>query len=391
MQRIKELMVKYGKPKKKSNSEIDIRPASGMVGQKNCEGYFPDASGKLVRIENDNDTFDYVGPGTYDPIMPTSLKKVRISNNTSRYQLENTNVRPGPCDYCHQPKETKMLHSLTKKAKERPVSPPLSGTLDHQRWTKDPPADKELPYNKYPLYKGKFKTDLQTKEFMSESTRNLWPKRMITPSPTSHAPQKKPVEYTRDCDQSSCFRSETERFTVLGQNSPSPTDYVIPDLFGKKPSKKFFPPPQNKRPPPEPTPDGATYAPPIINKPNTTRQTPEFRTTMKRFEQKVNDVPPCTKYDIIDNTNKDIYKVSIRPKLQRPDQEWTRTPQWDSPAVGSYNTHCEEKPRHGYISTIGHRPYATQPDHPLAFRTQHSSLMKRSYNSHYAKLTSNYV
>ena len=34
MQRLKELMLKYGKQKKRSKSVIDTRPASGMVGQK---------------------------------------------------------------------------------------------------------------------------------------------------------------------------------------------------------------------------------------------------------------------------------------------------------------------------------------------------------------------
>jgi len=43
----------------------------------------------------------------------------------------------------------------------------------------------------------------------------------------------------------------------------------------------------------------------------------------------------------------------------------------------------DNKNKGGYISHIGHRPYDSVPDHPLCFRSMHSSFIKPSYNIHY--------
>ncbi|OHT06519.1 hypothetical protein TRFO_25400 [Tritrichomonas foetus] len=383
MERIKELMQKYGKNKSaRRKPTIDTRPASAMVGQKNCEGFMPDESGKLVRIENDIDTADYVGPGSYDPTMPTSCKNVRISHAYNRFNLVNTNVKPGPCDYCHKPSETKITHSLTQNGVIPEPPAPLSGTLEHKSWL--PQQISNLPQAKYP--NAQFKTELSTNEFASTTNRELWPKKMYTPSPTAHAPQAAPIVYEDESAETPEFKSRFERFKYDGPNTPDPTAYTLPDAFGTSPTKKIVPPSQFKRPPPEPTPDGATYAPPIINKPDTRHKDHMFMTKRGRFWDNSFQTPPCTKYNISRNSNDEVTKVRIRSKVKRPYSEWDEIPQTFNPGVGSYSPETEARPKSGYISTIGHRPYETMPDRPLAFNTQHASFIHKSFNARYAHL-----
>lgn len=399
MQRLKELMVKYGKPKKRSKSVIDTRPASGMVGQKNCEGYMPDESGRLIRIENDIISDD-LGPGFYDPQFPTSLRKVRISNG-KRMDLENRNVKPGPCDYFN-PQITKRnktikdvlinyhksdLMSHQEYSSFTPPQTPVAYS-DQKVWASNSKINTDLLHRKFPMknqdefFKFKFKTDLTTKEFESESTRELWPKRMMTPSPTAHAPQKKEVFFENQ--QSPAFNDQVDRFQEVKSSTPSSTTYTMPEVFGKCNSKKFYPPFESKRPPLPPTPDAATYAPDIINRPNTSHQTPVFLNKDERFKEVVNQTPACTKYNVSKDTLRNTPKVKIRPKIQQPIYEWDNIPQKFSPAVGSYTPDQGFKPKNGYISSIGRKTYESKVDRPLAFKTQHSSMIRKSFNSHYA-------
>ncbi|KAK8891782.1 hypothetical protein M9Y10_029002 [Tritrichomonas musculus] len=404
MQRLKELMLKYGKQKKRSKSVIDTRPASGMVGQKNCEGYMPDESGRLIRIENDV-VSDNLGPGSYDPIMPTLTRKVRISS-ASRMSLENRNVKPGPCDYFHpQVKKNKKTMKdilinyhktdLITHQEYSTFTPPQTPVAysDQPKWASSNSSldDAEL-YRKFPIYikgkyKYKFKTDLTSKEFESGSTRELWPKMMKTPSPTSHAPQKEEVYFENS--KSPAFADQAERFSISGSLTPCSTAYTMPEVFGKHNSKKIYPPVESKRPPPQPTPDAATYAPDIINRPNTTHQTPVFLTKKDRFEDNSYQTPSCTKYNLTRETLKNVPKVKIRSKIQRPLSEWDVIPQSYSPAVGSYSPDQGLKPKNGYISSTGRKTYDVKADRPLAFNTQHSSFIRKSFNARYANVGQN--
>ena len=381
MARLKELIVKYGHNKKANNTIIDTRPASGMVGQRNCEGYIVDASGGFIRVESEPSTSEVVGPGSYDPHIPTTGKSVLIPRS-GRSPLESRSRTPGPGRYNHEMEDTKIPHILQSSPPLPLPNTPLGYNLEHPSWLPRPVS--RVPQAVHP--ETQFKKEICTHEFSSASDRELWPKKMRTPSPAAHAHQTPPVVYDEERFESPEFKSRFERFKNNQYDTPSPCQYTIPDQFAKSPSKKIMPPSKFKRPPPQPTPDATTYAPPIINKPDARRRSPQFIDRKGRFVDNRAQTPCCTKYYVDKGPLSHVNKRSIGKKIKRSCADWDVIPQSFTPGVGSYSPEQDSRPKSGYISTVGRKPFQPPPDRPLAFRTQHSSFIQTSYNSHYSNV-----
>lgn len=382
MKRIQNILDNHTKRKATSALNPDPRPPSAMVGQYNCEGYIPDNQGNLVRVIAEVTDDDWVGPGSYDPTMPTALtKNVKISNNSRRTDLCNYSVKPGPCDYIKKPKDTKMHHRLHYLSPPPTPPAPLGGSLEHPDWVKYPPTS--FPHARYP--ETQFNGDIHTPQFMSGTHRELFPIRFITPSPTSHAPQPQPPIYTEE-DENTVFKSKAERFEIKGPFTPASTTYTLPDDFGKSQTKLIKKPITIKKAPPPEYPEPTQYAPEsIINPPNLKVKDYAFRTKTERFADPKFVTPSPVDYE----TEKDPPARNnwIHPKLPRPGSEWDDIPTKYTPPAGQYETPVKWCQKDGYISTIGHNPYDIPEERPLAFRTQHSTLIRKSFNARYFEAT----
>ncbi|OHT17089.1 hypothetical protein TRFO_41299 [Tritrichomonas foetus] len=393
MARIKELMAKHKKPKSyipSYHGVIDTRPASGMVGQ-NCDGYIQDQSGKLVRIANDVTTSDWVGPGSYDPIIPSNAKKIRISSNSNRLKVKLFNKTPAPGKYTPVYKDTRIHHSLSGSDPMPLPDPPMGGNMEHPSWLpKEPVKISQALQMMHP--NTTFKTELSSHQFSSNSNREIFSTKFISPSPVIHSKQKSLVEFD-DSVPSPAFVDKVDRFKPLQTYGPAPTTYTLPEIFGDAPGKRIMMPIEVKRKPENPTPDATTYATEIIQKVKTDHKSPQFLSKKDRFDSSFNSNPSPDAYTIRRNTAALAPKHTIRIRTSLPSQSWDYTPAREAPGVGQYSplfSSDTTRPRMGYISQIGRRTYERKEDRPLAFRTTHSSLLQKSFNARYTGLMPNF-
>jgi hypothetical protein len=371
-----------------------------MVGQ-NCTGYVPDAnSGRLVRIAGPVLSEEILGPGLYDPLMPTAVHAVKISRNVRVTDPANYNIKPGPADYPGQPHSTRLIHNLLPGPPYPPDPTPISGNLVHPSWLPRTPRDGPRPVHATTKYKLALKaphTKFKPPPFLAAANRELWPPKMPTPSPTAHDPghlpisnipihkeEQKPVASPAFAYQQG-YEPE-DRFAIKGPFPPPCTAYDIPDTFGESNTRLIFPPADIRHRPPEITPDGAQYAPPIVNRPDTRHQNTQFMTKRDRFEDLSFKTPSPAEFTISRDITSGTHKMSVRGRAPCPPNEWDNIPQKETPGAGEYTTLPPERTKAGYISVIGHHPYDDKEDRPLAFRTPHSTLVKKSFNAHYFKL-----
>jgi hypothetical protein len=176
-----------------------------------------------------------------------------------------------------------------------------------------------------------------------------------------------------------------DRFAINGPFPPPCTAYDIPDTFGDSNTKLIYPAAHVRHPPPEITPDGAQYAAPIVHYPDTSHQNTQFMTRRDRFEDLSFKTPSPADFRLSRDITKGTHKMSVHIRASCPATEWDNIPQKETPAAGTYLALPPERIRAGYISVVGHNPYDEKDDRPLAFRTPHSSLLKKSFNSHYFK------
>lgn len=416
MARLKQLMSKY--KKSKSSLAGDTRPVSGMVGQ-SCEGYIQDENGKLIRIaytEND----DKIGPGTYDPIYHEQKRKLPIKIQDSSHQTfkEAANRLPSPGKYMPLNNDTRILHSIARRTVSRSSQSKHGSdgpTITHPSWLPkskliidDKGNTKNVRLSHPSLV---FNTQLSTFQFSSNTRRNIFPKKFISPSPVLHAKQSPPVEFDPNSN-SPAFADKTERFKVENQSTPSPTTYTISDTFGQAQTKILKSPNENdsihkftgscfddhnnfvkindKNNPYQPTPDPAMYAGPVIQEINNSHPSPQFEDKVERFKKITSDTPPPDFYNA--NINAIIPpQHKIRNRSSLPSESWCNTHASDAPPVGFYSPKfIISQPKSGYISSIGRKDFEPKEDRPLAFRTMHSSFLKKSYNVNYMNAVYNY-
>jgi hypothetical protein len=156
-------------------------------------------------------------------------------------------------------------------------------------------------------------------------------------------------------------------------------------MFGASNTKLIFPPAEIRHKEPEITPAGDQYAPPVVQPPDTRHPNTQFMTRKDRFEDKSFKTPAPPVYSIKRDITQGTHKMSMRWRHPFLAAQWDNIPQLETPPPGEYTELPKERVRAGYISVIGHHPYDEKEDRPLAFRTQHSSLVNRSFNSHYFK------
>jgi hypothetical protein len=350
-----------------------------MVGQ-SCEGYVPvESTSRLVRVAVRPLIHEDVGPGYYDPFMPTALASAASVNCHDRNtDPANYAVRPGPCDYPAQPRPTQMVHNL-KPSAPYPVSPPpLGGSLAHPSWLPQPTA--VIPKATHP--NTKFRPSVSNRMFLSKSGRELWHSTVLAPSPVIHTAQRKFV--TDDYDEKSvAFNSRIDRFDLPGPFPPPCTAYTLPDKFGESPTKVMKKPYSLQPIPTEVTPDGAQYAREIVNRPDTKHGSPQFLTSDDRFADRAFKTPAPDAYDIDRDITEGSHKPQVKKRTKWIARQWDYTAARETPAAGEYDCRPTWGEGRAYISTIGHNPYDIGEERPLAFRTRHSSLIRKSYNVHY--------
>lgn len=381
MERLKAIMERHSNVS--PSNRIDTRPASGMVGQR-CDGYVQDQSGRLIRVAEAPRNSSFVGPGSYDPKKPSSTHAIKMSTSARKTILWNASPNPGPCDYCHEPKSTKYLHSIVRITEQPAPEPPLGGNLGPTSWGPPPPGhvSRRQHPNVHP------KKDMRTSQFQSKTSREIFPQKYKSPGPVVHAKQRPPVEFIADEDdeEEDGEKKHAERLIFTPSCAPCCTTYTLPDEFGKgrgttiaRPMDELY------KAKPFIMPDCAQYAGEVICGPaNKDVPSPSFRTRTQRFVDAKSDTPAPGDYEIGGDIRKDGKRQTIPVKRERRVEKWYDIPQRHTPAVGEYNPYRPIRPKSGYISTIGHADQPiTQEDHPLAFRTQHSSLIKKSYNARY--------
>ena len=414
MARLKQLMTKY--KKQKPTFVSDNRPVSGMVGQ-SCQGFIQDENGELIRIVYDNNN-DQIGPGSYNPIYQNQKHKLPIKIQDSSHQSfkDNTNRIPSPGKYIPFNDDKRLPHLIaygTHHSKYTGDGP----TIAHPSWLPKQLIDinNKSDLKKFRLSHPSFDyhTQLSTFQFSSSTRRDLFPKRFISPSPVLHAKQAPPVEFDPSYN-SPVFADKTDRFKVIDQSTPSPTAYTISDSFGKGPTKIISSPNENdslhkftgscfdnqsnyvkindKRNPYQPTPDSAMYAGPVIKTVDTSHHSPQFEDKVDRFKKITSDTPPPAFYNV--NRNPVIIaplQHKIRSRSSLPSESWYKSNSSDAPPVGSYSPKFDKSSsKKGYISSIGRKSFESKEDCPLAFRTMHSSFLKKSYNANYMNAAYNY-
>jgi hypothetical protein len=363
-------------------ADTDVRPSSGMVGQ-SCEGYVPvQSSTRLVRVAVRPLNEDDLGPGYYEAFMPTGMNAASVNCHDRNTDPANYAVKPGPCEYPHQPRETQMIHDLKPTAPYPVTPPPLGGSLVHNSWMPQPPTF--IPQATHPQVK--FRPTMSSRMFLSKLGRELWSPPPLAPSPVIHTAQGKfgPEE---SWEQSSAFKSRIDRFAIPGPFPPPCTAYSLPDRFGESNTRIMRQPYEMQPLPKEVTPGPPQYAAPIVTPPDVSHQSPEFLEVFDRFADPAFKTPSPDAYSIDRDITKGTSKPVVKKRTDWPAVEWDYTAAKYNPPSGAYD--CRPKWGEGsaYISTIGHRPYDEKEDRPLAFRTLHSSMIRKSHNSHYLDAT----
>ena len=343
-------------------------------------GFIEDNNGNLIRVvEYMKDEAD-IGPGSYSPMDPNANKpRVTISKDCLRWPMVTDPFPCGPADYAHKPKETRLQHTIAVYNEPPPPDPPLSGDLPPNDWGKKKVT--RLPMNMHPRVEyspmeGSF-------AFESKTGRDIWKNetRYRAPPPTAHAPNRDLVKDFSELS-SGVFMSKSDRFKLPIPDSPGPAAYTIPDKFGKTTTRVFHPP-SEKYVKYETMPEPGQYSPDVVQKVKTKERS---FSKVRRFE-KIQRTPGPGEYDPEIQTSK---RPGTTIQVTR-DRRESWAPKSDTPCCTQYEAPKARRAKGGYISTLAHRDLGwRQDDHPLEYRTQHSSFIKPSFNSHYAHVNRRY-
>ena len=394
---------------KLSHEPYNARPASEMVGQ-NCIGYYPTSGGKLIRIAQEVTGPEFVGPGSYDPKLLTHSRSSTIPRSDRNMALSQTHYRAGPGDYMVVPPQTHLTHKLRLSDPPKPRSPPKSGELGHTSWTDTKKQIKPLfhsvqrttpAFRESQTFIDNHKENHETKSYDSYlydndyddsddfQGRPIWKPPPRGPDPTSHALQPQLLSY-ESCDKTFQFLSKISRFQEPKSEGPTSTTYTIPSLFGSGPSTIIHPayvPLGRKRNSTETNENSLSLNDSDIKEREFNFQKKDSINGItiphsQRFEEKITNDPGPATYSIQNHAKPK--QTLLLTSTTTKNNNWDYLPALETPDAGSYQKPIINPPKKGgYISKIGHNAYQSMPDHPLAFRTQHSSLIKKSYNSHY--------
>jgi hypothetical protein len=219
---------------------------------------------------------------------------------------------------------------------------------------------------------------------------------MRTPDPTAHDRGHLPIEripYSTADNRpktSPAFSYQSDygpddRFAENIDYPPPSTAYYIPETLGSSNAKLIYPPAMVRHAPPEITPDGAQYAAPVVQPPVTGYSSSQFQTTRDRFEDTSFRTPAPSDYTISRDITEGTHKFEIRCRHPDPAHEWDNIPQRETPGPAQYDIQPKERIKSGRIANTGHHAYDEIEDRPLAFRTPHSSMLRKSFNAHYFK------
>jgi hypothetical protein len=352
----------------------DARPVTGMVGQK-CLGFITTADGRVIRFVGHERGADSVGPGWYTPVAPdTFTKSLTISANSRRFEFMTPSHAVGPTDHTKVPAPPRKVHRI-RDWPWCPSNPILSGNLEHQSWI--PPLSARGPtQRRFPTVR--FRDSMKTRQFTSMSSRELF---AIDPSETADAFYDPPRAFdSRNKARSSIFACELPRFPPP-EPMPAPGDYEIASALGNGRRTSLcdlF---------------GPVDADPPLNLPG-----PGHYDTAG--ERRGKSVPPRSRY-VPANLRESREVIPPKPLdppapgQYEPEVAPTRIPaRIRDRAHGSsihkvpgsdYETRTRYRVPGGVIGGDPHRDplqqrAARENDHLLAFRTLHSSMVRRSAN-----------
>ena len=348
---------------------------------KEDHGYIEDNNGNLVRVvEYLKDEAD-IGPGSYSPNDPNAISHyVTISKDKYlRWPIVTDPFPCGPADFAHKPKETRLQHTISDYTEPPPPDPPLSGDLPPNDWSKK--KEIRIPKHTHPLFD--FTPMEGTSSFESKATRDLWENetRYRAPPPTVHAPNRDLVKEFSELS-SGVFLSKSDRFKLPPSDTPGPAAYNIPDNFGKTTTRVFYPP-SEKYVKYDIMPEPGQYSPDVVQKVKTKESS---FSKVKRFD-KIERTPGPGQYE---TSIKSTRRPGTTIQVTR-DKRTSWATKSDTPCCTQYDAQKPRRTKGGYISTLAHRDLGWKTeDHPLEFRTQHSSFIKPSFNAHYAHVNRRY-
>lgn len=394
---------------KKQNEAFssDNRPVSGMVGQK-CICFYTDMYGKKIRIVPDEKGEEFVGPGSYSPSDPSKpSKSLKISSNSKRTEIINQSFPVGPTDHYQPIKSTKYPH----KIQGTPVSALknnsmfignafLSGNMEHSTWSA--PSNDILPKRRFPQVH--FVEQKNSSSFASKEERVLFPTSVESISKDSNPVITKSTTNKITQHESPVFSDSVSRFPESSFTTPSPCQYNPSTLSqgrktGLEPSWTI-----TDLDPPEITPGPGSY------------ETATLSSTMEKMKKYQSIVPPprnrIIPRNLLPKRNRIVSKsnpeypspcsynvhledtkipIMIRSKDKFKSNDWLATPELltITPKVGSYDLSSNDlsscclngRVKGGVISVARQVESQNSQDHPFQFSTQHSSLLKKSYNA----------
>ena len=389
VEKLKNLINKY------SNNKINkkIINTTDLIIKKKIE-YVPLDDGTLIKVIEIENKEEIPSPVVYNPNNPLK-KSISYTIPKSIYKKNNLlNKNPGPGQYNYIPKNSKILHTLIKENSSREKTPPLSGEISHEEWIKQPEI--KIPSNRFPMRN--FHPESFSTQFLSKTDREIFNNNNNNnniPGPTDYNYQLNIIASKEKLDESSfVFKSQSERFPEKKNLFPDPGSYNI-NNFNKINSKIIKPPndvvsrKMEELRSYDTLPDPGEYNPPIINEIKNKKPTSNFKSNTIRNPNPNFQTPSPDSYDISRNISKKSIKISS--KFNQINKEWDNIPQKFNPSPTDYNINFEKK-KGGYISSLGHNDFIEKKlDHPLGFKTIHSSLLKPTYNSYYMNSLNNLI
>jgi hypothetical protein len=370
-----------------------------MVGDRRCRGYYRDASGQLVRVVSAEKDESFVGPGCYDPQYASiSRRGIRISPNSKRAGVVPGRQSPGPASYHseHEPRK-KIDHVFERQPREAPSRAAFaSGNLEHESWLTAPSSP--VPRRRFPRVR--FRGDGASPQFASREARELFRVAPPTVTTDAYAPSDRVLRHDLRQRQAaeaaehnkasySIFKRSPAflpRFEDADTGTPAPDQYqqIKPLVAG--PAHRLSPsfeadPDDSFRPKPVP---GPGYYQPKRQRTRKQPTSPVFATKIERLPEQPSDAPPVGTYDVpvaVDVRIPIAIKAGARD--ERPDTDWTHSGIADAPRSTQYDVRTDKRVKGGLMTASPREIWPKHEDHKLAFATPHSSLIKRTYNSHY--------
>jgi len=375
LDRLKSIINKY------CSKNVVYKPPT-EVGGKSFVGFIPLDDGRIVRLNEDSSNDITPSPCFYDPKPIEKGKHLYTIPKTSKRVFVLPSDTPGPGEYAPASKSTKIIHTFVEGKGEKPKTPPMGGDLPPNQWAQF--SEPKCPSNRFP--RREFHPDTHTNQFLSKTDREIFNEITESPSPTKYTILSKEIEMMDE--GTFIFKSKAERFVESKSVSPGPDAYKYQSGIGTTNAKTIVPPndaiveKMKKRREADTTPDPGQYSPEVVVTPGPLLPSPGFISRAQRGLPLAYDAPSPDSYTISRDINSG--NICIRPKTKAKNREWDEIPQKETPAPGQYDT-SKFKSSGGYISTIGHKPYEKALDHPLAFQTQHNSMLKKTHNIHYIK------